>query len=137
MQPLIDQGVLAEGEVIPPSEAGGKPATKLWFSKDARPICAVLLLHDRVSACLVSLEGEVYAQHAADFPKNLTHPSDAFRIISTCVEETIASGTPILVSVQEWLAGAGLSEGRQSDSLYFATNTETSNGLDTLHPASS
>ncbi|MBY2996398.1 ROK family protein [Rhizobium leguminosarum] len=96
VQPLIDQGVLAEGDVIPPNEAGGKPATKLWFSKDARPICAVLLLHDRMSACLVSLEGEVYAQHAADFPKNLTHPTDAFRIISTCVEETIASGKPIL-----------------------------------------
>ncbi|MBO9135263.1 hypothetical protein J5289_20610 [Rhizobium sp. B230/85] len=32
---------------------------------------------------------------------------------------------------------AGLSEGRQSDSLYFATKTEILNGLDTLHPASS
>ncbi len=32
--------------------------------------------------------------------------------------------------------GRGLSEGRQSDSLYSARNTERSNGLDTLHPAS-
>ncbi|NKN09594.1 ROK family transcriptional regulator [Rhizobium laguerreae] len=96
VQPLIDQGVLAEGEMIPPKEAGGKPGTKLWFSNEARPICAVLLLHDRVSACLVSLEGEVYGQHGAEFPKNLTDPSDAFRIISTCVEEAIASGKPIL-----------------------------------------
>ncbi len=96
VQPLIDQGVLAEGDVIPPSEAGGKPGTKLWFSKEARPICAVLLLHDRVSACLVSLEGEVYGQYSAEFPNNLTQPSDAFRIISTCVEEANASGKSIL-----------------------------------------
>jgi predicted NBD/HSP70 family sugar kinase len=96
VQPLLDQGVLAEGEVIPPNETGGKPATKLWFSKDARPICAVLLLHDRVSACLVSLEGVVYAQYAVDFPKNLANAADAFRIISTCVEEAVGSGKPIL-----------------------------------------
>ncbi|TAY30544.1 ROK family protein [Rhizobium ruizarguesonis] len=96
VQPLLDQGVLAEGEVIPPNETGGKPATKLWFSKDARPICAVLLLHDRVSACLVSLEGEVYAQHAVDFPKNVANSADAFRIISTCVEKAVAFGKPIL-----------------------------------------
>ncbi|AHG50188.1 ROK family transcriptional regulator (plasmid) [Rhizobium leguminosarum bv. trifolii CB782] len=96
MQPLIEQGILAEGEVIPPKEAGGKPGTKLWFSKEARPICAVLLLHDRVSVCLVSLEGEVYSQQGAEFPKSLTHPFDAFRIIATCIEEATESRRPIL-----------------------------------------
>ncbi|MFA1674256.1 ROK family protein [Rhizobium mongolense] len=97
VQPLINQGILAEGEVVPPSEAGGKPATKLWFSKNARPICAVLLTHNRVRSCLVSLDGEIYAQHATDFPKDLTDASDAFRIVSACVEETISSANlPIL-----------------------------------------
>ncbi|WP_245277380.1 ROK family protein [Rhizobium leguminosarum] len=45
---------------------------------------------------MVSLEGEVYAQHAADFPKSLTNPAHAFRIISTCIEEAVAPGEPIL-----------------------------------------
>ncbi|TCU33061.1 putative NBD/HSP70 family sugar kinase [Rhizobium azibense] len=97
VQPLIDQGILVEGEVVPADRAGGKPATKLWFSKEAKPICAVLLMHDRVRTCLVSLEGEIYAQHHAGLAKGRTDASDAFRIVSACVEETIASAhVPVL-----------------------------------------
>ncbi|WP_376773774.1 ROK family transcriptional regulator [Rhizobium mongolense] len=97
VQPLIDQGILVEGEVVPADRAGGKPATKLWFSKEAKPICAVLLMHDRVRTCLVSLEGEIYAQHHAGLAKGPTDASDAFRIVSACVEETIASAhVPVL-----------------------------------------
>ncbi|WP_080636803.1 ROK family protein [Sinorhizobium meliloti] len=97
VQPLIDQHVLTEGEVIPPSRAGGKPATKLWFSEDAKPICAVLLMCDRVCTCLVSLKGEVYAKHDALFPSGVTKASDAFQIVSGCVEKTISfSSLPVL-----------------------------------------
>src|SRR5882724_10868659 len=44
VQPLLDQQLLVEGEPIPASEGGGKPARPLWFSPDARPICGVLLM---------------------------------------------------------------------------------------------
>ncbi|MDL2408287.1 ROK family protein [Rhizobium calliandrae] len=97
VQPLINQGILVEGDVVPANRNGGKPATKLWFSKQAKPICAVLLMPERVRTCLVSLEGEIYAQHDADLTTDLKDASDAFQIVSTCVEETIASGhLPVL-----------------------------------------
>ncbi|WP_208245888.1 ROK family protein (plasmid) [Rhizobium sp. T1470] len=105
VQPLINQGILAEGEVVPPNEAGGKPATRLWFSKNARPICAVLLMHNRVRTCLVSLDGEIYAQRATDFPTDLADASDAFRIVSTCVEETIASANLPILGIGVAVAG--------------------------------
>lgn len=91
VQPLIDQRILVEGEVIPPKQAGGKPATKLWFSKDAKPICAVLLMHNCVRTCLVSLDGEIYAQNNADFPKDLSLADEAFRVLSGCIERTVTS----------------------------------------------
>src|SRR5213593_4409475 len=37
VQPLLDQQLLVEGEPVPASDAGGKPARPLWFSRDARP----------------------------------------------------------------------------------------------------
>ncbi|WFU06973.1 ROK family protein (plasmid) [Rhizobium sp. CB3171] len=91
VQPLIDQGILAEGDVVPANRTGGKPATKLWFSKEAKPICAVRLMHDRVHTCLVTLEGEIYAQHDVDLAKDLTDVADALQIVSACVEKSIAS----------------------------------------------
>ncbi|MBZ9994310.1 ROK family protein [Mesorhizobium sp. BH1-1-4] len=97
VQPLLDQRILVEGEVVQPNQAGGKPPTKLWFSKDAKPICAVLLMHDHVRTCLVSLDGEIYAQNSAAFSKELTDPREAFTIISGCVERAITSvDLPIL-----------------------------------------
>ncbi|SEI19625.1 hypothetical protein SAMN05216228_104712 [Rhizobium tibeticum] len=75
------------------------------FSKKARPICAVLLMHNRVRTCFVSLDGEIYAQRATDFPTELADASDAFRIVSTCVEETIASANLPILGIGVAVAG--------------------------------
>ena len=52
------------------------------------------------------------------------------------IKSTIPVGyTSKCLSKNERAGIFGLSEGRQSDSSYFATNMEKLNGLDTLHPA--
>lgn len=68
VQPLIDQGLLVDGDPLPSRESGGKPARPVWFAKDAAPICAVLLMHDGVQCCLVSLDGTIAAEVGAAFP---------------------------------------------------------------------
>ena len=70
IQPLIDQGILVEGEPLPSKEGGGKPARPIWFAEDAAPICAVLLMHDGVHCCLVSLDGTITAEVRAPFPED-------------------------------------------------------------------
>ncbi len=105
VQPLLDQRILVEGEAIPPNQAGGKPATKLWFSKEAKPICAVFLMHDRVHACLVSLEGEIYAKNVAEVPQDLTSASDVFQIVSGCVERTNTSSSYPMLGIGVAVAG--------------------------------
>ncbi len=105
VQPLLDQRILVEGEAIPPNQAGGKPATKLWFSKEARPICAVLLMHDRVHTCLVSLEGEIYAKNVAEVPQSLTSASDVFQIVRGCVERTNTSRSYPMLGIGVAVAG--------------------------------
>ncbi|WP_140427032.1 ROK family protein [Ensifer aridi] len=124
VQPLIDQCILVEGEVVPPNRAGGKPATKLWFSKDARPICATVLTHDRVRTCLVSLEGETYAQHEAVLANALTDVSDAFRIVSTCVEETIASTHQSILGIGVAVAGMDDTESGSIQGMRLAPYTD-------------
>ena len=89
IQPLVDQRILVEGEPIRPSEGGGKPARPLWFAEDAQPICAVLVMHDRVRTCLVSLTGTIQAQHEAPFPPEETDPDAIAEIIADCVGQAL------------------------------------------------
>jgi hypothetical protein len=44
VQPMIDNGMLAEGDPQPSSAAGGKPSRPLWFSPTSPPIATVHLL---------------------------------------------------------------------------------------------
>lgn len=97
VQPLLESHVLVEGDVIPPNQAGGKPATRLWFSSDAKPICAVLLMHDHVRTSLVSLDGTIYAQNRENFPVEQCDAEAAYALISRCVQSTSTSvDLPIL-----------------------------------------
>jgi hypothetical protein len=97
IQPLIEQGILEEGIAAPSNESGGKPARPLWFSTDAQPICAVLLMHDSVRTCLVSLNGEIYAQNAAFFSRDLTDVSGVVESVLDCIRRTIsAARQPVL-----------------------------------------
>ncbi|MBB5754845.1 ROK family protein [Prosthecomicrobium pneumaticum] len=90
VQPLLDQQVLVEGEPIPSSEGGGKPARPLWFAPDARPICGMLLMPDSVRTCLVTLEGRISAEHVEAFGPS--RGSDAIeRAIAAATERTLAA----------------------------------------------
>ena len=106
VQPLIEQRILEEGEVIPPNQTGGKPAVKLWFSKDAKPMCAVFLTHRSVRTCLVSLSGDISARNEAILPDHITKATEAITIIRNCIESTIASAPNSVLGIG--IAAAGM-----------------------------
>ncbi|MGJ4857851.1 ROK family protein [Labrys sp. La1] len=89
IQPLIDQGMLVEGEPLPSKEGGGKPARPIWFSEDAAPICAVLLMHDGVHCCLVSLDGTIAAEVRAPFPEDPATVEPLIDILFDCVRQVL------------------------------------------------
>ncbi|BCP51563.1 hypothetical protein K32_01800 [Kaistia sp. 32K] len=91
VQPLLDQQVLVEGEPIPPSEAGGKPARPLWFSPDARPICGMMLMPDAVHTCLVTLQGTISAEASETFPVGHPGIADIERAIERSTSRTLAA----------------------------------------------
>jgi len=97
IQPLIDQHILVEGDSVPSNENGGKPARPLWFSEDAQPICAVLLMHDSVRSCLVSLDGTIYAECHAAFPSGERQVEPIIETIAGCIRQSLlAAQRPVL-----------------------------------------
>lgn len=90
IQPLIDQGLLVDGDPLPSRESGGKPAKPMWFAKDAAPILAVLLMHDSVHCCLVSLSGTITAEVKADFPPDAGDVEILARTIFASISQTLA-----------------------------------------------
>lgn len=67
VQPMIDAGLLVE--VDPTEKRGvGKPARPLWFSSAASPVCAVVLMPDKIESAMISLTGEVSAHRAVTIP---------------------------------------------------------------------
>ncbi|QIG48510.1 ROK family protein [Nordella sp. HKS 07] len=90
IQPLIDQGLLVDGDPLPSKESGGKPAKPVWFAKDAAPIAAVLLMHDCVHCCLVSLDGSITAEVSAAFPPDTDRVEALARIIFDSIRQTLS-----------------------------------------------
>ncbi len=90
IQPLIDQGLLVDGDPLPSKGSGGKPAKPVWFAKDAAPICAVLLMHDSVHCCLVSLDGTITAEVKADFPPDADKVEALARPIFNSIGQTLS-----------------------------------------------
>jgi predicted NBD/HSP70 family sugar kinase len=90
IQPLMDEGILVEGDPLPSKESGGKPARPLWFAKDAAPICAVLLMHDGVQTCLVSLDGAISAEAKVAFPHDAGDTEALAQTIFASIRETLA-----------------------------------------------
>lgn len=90
IQPLVDQRLLVEGDPVRPSEAGGKPARPLWFSVDAQPICAVLLMPHQVQSCLVSLSGDIHAAFKAPVPSEPHHAGPIIDALVGCIGRTLA-----------------------------------------------
>ena len=90
IQPLIEQAVLTEGAPARSNESAGKPARPLWFSKDAQPICAVLLMHNSVHTALVSLDGTISAENKANFQPDRQEAVAIFEIIASCIRKSLA-----------------------------------------------
>jgi predicted NBD/HSP70 family sugar kinase len=90
VQPLIDQGLLVDGDPLPSRESGGKPARPVWFAKDAAPICAVLLMHDGVQCCLVTLDGTITTEVQAAFPPDATDVKELADPIFESIRRTLA-----------------------------------------------
>ncbi|GLS23150.1 hypothetical protein GCM10007874_61700 [Labrys miyagiensis] len=89
VQPLIDQGILVENDPLPSKESGGKPARPMWFAEDAAPICAVLLMHDSVQCCLVSLDGTITAEARAAFPPDAASVETLAETIYASISQTL------------------------------------------------
>lgn len=90
IQPLVDQGILVDGDPLPSKEGGGKPARPMWFAEDAAPICAVLLMHDGVQCCLVSLDGTIGAEVRAGFPPDADGVEALAQTIFDCVGRALS-----------------------------------------------
>jgi len=89
LQPLVDQGILVEGDPLPSNEGGGKPARPLWFAPDAKPICGVLLMHDSVRAALVSLDGRIEAEACIPFESLDAPQVELTGVILKCVQQVL------------------------------------------------
>ncbi|WP_345647776.1 ROK family transcriptional regulator [Streptomyces tremellae] len=89
VQPLIDGGVLVEGEPRPSGAVGGKPARPLWFSRDGQPIGAVHLMPGRVAAAAVSPVGEVLATAGGTFRADAPDGSAAVDLVVECLRRVL------------------------------------------------
>ncbi|WP_221460617.1 ROK family protein [Streptosporangium saharense] len=67
VQPLLESGLLAEGEPQRGATPGGKPARPLWFAPDSPPLAAVHLVPGWVKAALVSADGRMLATSSGRF----------------------------------------------------------------------
>ncbi|MGA8112994.1 MAG: ROK family protein, partial [Actinocatenispora sp.] len=101
VQPLIDTGILIEGEPLPAGGSGGKPARPLGLSPAASPIGALQVMPGRVRAALVSITGDVLAQDARPFPVQRGRTAEAARTISDCLDTVLrqAHRRPIGVGI--------------------------------------
>nr|WP_244639592.1 ROK family transcriptional regulator [Aureimonas endophytica] len=100
VQPMIEEGLLIEGEAPRSTGLGGKPARPLVFNPDAPMLGAILLLPGRIQTALVSLTGEVTAQAHGRFDPH--GDLDAFRaVLFDTMAETLggAARTPFGIGV--------------------------------------
>ena len=93
VQPLIEGGVLVEGEPLPAGDTGGKRARPLKFSPHAPRVVGVELMPGYVRSALVSWTGEVLAQHRRRFSADLRRPEPALAAIEASVSRSLAAAT--------------------------------------------
>ncbi|MER7209011.1 ROK family transcriptional regulator [Streptosporangium sp. NPDC000239] len=67
VQPLLEGGLLVEGEPQRGAAPGGKPARPLWFAPDSPPLAAVHLVPGWVEAALVRADGGILAVASGRF----------------------------------------------------------------------
>ncbi|OWJ68807.1 ROK family transcriptional regulator [Inquilinus limosus] len=91
VQPLIDDGILVEGEPASSGGTGGKPARPLQFSRDAPQIGAVDLRHGSVRTALVSWTGEITAVEREAFPTEGGDPRAAVAAVLASLSRTLSA----------------------------------------------
>lgn len=104
VQPMIDEGILLEGEPQRSSAQGGKPARPIWFSPAGRPIVAVHVLPSDVKAALVSPTGTILREAARTYSGTRNLPG-------TIVERILDSITEVLPSDPAAVLGVGVAVG--------------------------
>jgi predicted NBD/HSP70 family sugar kinase len=89
VQPMLDQGILVEGEPQPSSAQGGKPARPIWFSATGRPLAAVHLGPGTVQAALVNPTGAVLSTAKGTFSGARSSPDSIVARVAETIEEVL------------------------------------------------
>lgn len=89
VQPMIDEGILIEGDPRPSSALGGKPARPIWFSPSGRPVVAVHLSPDLARVGLVTPTGKITAESTAKFSGTTSDPEDIVYRIAAAIEQVL------------------------------------------------
>lgn len=125
---MLDGGLLVEET---PAQTGGvgKPARPLWFSADASPVCAVVLMPGRVHTSMVSLRGEIYGQQMETISNGESDREHYLAAIERCISTSLSvarsealgigiavdgmidpdTGSIVTMNLAPWLAGLELS----------------------------
>jgi predicted NBD/HSP70 family sugar kinase len=99
VQPMIDVGILVEGEPQRSSAQGGKPARPIWFSPTGRPIVAVHVLPADVRAALVSPTGAILARSTRTYSGTRNSPETITERIVDCIAEVLPADTTDVLGV--------------------------------------
>lgn len=96
VQPMINDGVLDEGDPLPSGSGGGKPSRPLWFSRSGTPLGAVYLLPGRVEAALVSAEGKVLDTSSGRFSARTRDTDRVLETVVDCLRAVLPDGGQVL-----------------------------------------
>lgn len=100
VQPMLDAGLLIEAE--PAEKRGvGKPARPLWFSNSAAPVCAVVLMPDRIETAIISLTGQVSGYRNVSIPAGSRSRENYLDILFAGIQDAMndASTPPFGIGV--------------------------------------
>lgn len=106
--PLIDRGLLVEGDPAPVDASGGKPARPLLFSPNSWPIGAVHVRPGRIDAALLSAGGQILETASDRFP---AATRDAGRV----VDAVVSALTAVLPPDRTQVFGVGIAVGGMVD----------------------
>jgi len=89
VQPMLDEGLLVEGDPVKSSAAGGKPARPIWFSPAGRPIVAVHALPGTIKAALVSPTGQLLKIASRTYSGTRSSTATILDCVADCIESVL------------------------------------------------
>jgi predicted NBD/HSP70 family sugar kinase len=98
VQPMLDQGILVEGEPQRSSAQGGKPARPIWFSATGHPLATAHVGPASVHAALVSPTGVILSTAESTFSGERSSPASIIRGVAETIEKILpgAGGKSVL-----------------------------------------